>query len=131
MPRFLGCYEGYCAEAFSVNPAWRQLLQTRHYFRPAPRSRACAAVGSGSRGSGPTQMLEYPGEHGEDAIEWINMKTKLTQRRFKAQKSSACGLCKPWKKGGEDKKTVGQLRKAQDADQQLKEVSLRPSSTAK
>ena len=76
-------------------------------------------------------MLEYRGEHGEDAIEWINMKTKLTQRRFKAQKSSACGLCKPWKKGGEDKKTVGQLRKAQDADQQLKEVSLRPSSTAR
>ena len=58
----------------------------------------------------------------EDAVEWINMKTKLTQRRFKAQKSSACGLCKPWKKDGEDKKTVGQLRKAQDADQQLKEV---------
>jgi hypothetical protein len=54
------------------------------------------------------------------------MKTKLTQRRFKAQKSSAWGLCKPWKKGGEDKKTVGQLRKAQDADQQLKEVSLQP-----
>ena len=76
-------------------------------------------------------MLDYCGEHGEDAVEWINMKTKLTQRRFKAQKSSACGLCKPWKKGGEDKKTVGQLRKAQDADQQLKEVSLRPSSTAK
>jgi len=50
------------------------------------------------------------------------MKTKLTQRRFKAQKRSACGLCKPWKKGGEDKKTVGQLRKAQDAEQQLKEV---------
>jgi hypothetical protein len=50
------------------------------------------------------------------------------QRRVKAQKSSACGLCKPWKKGGEDKKTVDQLRKAQDADQQLKEVSLRPSS---
>jgi hypothetical protein len=72
--------------------------------------------------SGPTRMLEYCGKHGEDAVEWINMKTKLTQRRFKAQKSSACGLCKPWKKGGEDKKTVGQLRKAQDADQQLKEV---------
>ena len=53
------------------------------------------------------------------------------QRRVKAQKSSACGLCKPWKKGGEDKKTVGQVRKAQDAQQQLKEVSLRPSSTAK
>jgi hypothetical protein len=41
------------------------------------------------------------------------------------------GLCKPWKKGGEDKKTVGQVRKAQDAQQQLKEVFLRPSSTAK
>ena len=105
-----------------MNPAWRQLLHSRHYFRPALRSRACAAAGSGSRGSGPTWMLEYCGKHGEDAVEWINMKTKLTQRRFKAQKSSACGLCKPWKKGGEDKKTVGQLRKAQDADQQLKEV---------
>jgi hypothetical protein len=27
------------------------------------------------------------------------MKTNLTQRRIKARKSSACGLCKPWRQG--------------------------------
>ncbi|MEI6392437.1 MAG: hypothetical protein WCT12_15195 [Verrucomicrobiota bacterium] len=35
----------------------------------------------------------------------MNPAWRQLQRRFKAQKSSACGLGKPWKKGGEDKKT--------------------------
>src|SRR5213595_1211697 len=36
------------------------------------------------------------------------MKTKLTQRRIKARKLSACGLCKPWKSHGN---RVGRIRK--------------------
>jgi hypothetical protein len=49
------------------------------------------------------------------------MKTKTTQRRIKAPKRSSCAMCKPWKKGWEDKHTIGEKRKAQDADQQLRE----------
>jgi hypothetical protein len=51
-----------------------------------------------------------------------SMKTKLTQRRIKARKASACGLCKPWKQGGADKKTVRDIRHAQRAQQQFREV---------
>jgi hypothetical protein len=40
------------------------------------------------------------------------MKTNLTKRRYKAEKRSACGLCKPNKRGGADKKTVRDLRAA-------------------
>ena len=40
------------------------------------------------------------------------MKTKLTQRRFKAVKKSACGLCKPWKQGWEGKRPIGDVRQA-------------------
>ena len=50
------------------------------------------------------------------------MKTKLTQRRIKARKASACGLCKPWTQGWSDKKTVRDLRHAQRAEQQLDEA---------
>ena len=50
------------------------------------------------------------------------MKSKLTQRRFKAPKRRSCGLCKPWKKGWEGKRTVGGTRQAQAADQQLKDL---------
>jgi hypothetical protein len=38
------------------------------------------------------------------------MKTNLTKRRYKAQKKSACGLCKPHQRGWEDKKTVRDVR---------------------
>ena len=51
------------------------------------------------------------------------MKTKFTQRRIKARKASACGLCKPWKQGWADKKTVRDIRHAQRAQQQLAEVT--------
>jgi len=51
------------------------------------------------------------------------MKTRLTQRRIKARKASACGLCKPWKQGGADKKTVRDLRHAVRAGQQLREIA--------
>jgi len=50
------------------------------------------------------------------------VKTKLTQRRIKARKLRACGLCKPWKQGWADKKTVRDLRHAQGGDQQLHEA---------
>jgi hypothetical protein len=50
------------------------------------------------------------------------LKTNLTQRRIKARKSSACGLCKPWKQGWADKKTVRDIRHAQRAQQQFREA---------
>jgi len=50
------------------------------------------------------------------------MKTKLTQRRIKTHKASACAMCKPWKQGWDDKETVRDLRHAQRADQQLREA---------
>ncbi len=50
------------------------------------------------------------------------MKSKTTQRRIKAHKASSCGMCKPWKQGWEGKRTIGEVRRAQDADQQLKEA---------
>jgi hypothetical protein len=50
------------------------------------------------------------------------MKTKLIQRRIKAHKLRACGLCKPWKQGWADKKTVCDIRHAQSAEQQLREA---------
>jgi hypothetical protein len=49
------------------------------------------------------------------------MKTNLTQRRIKARKASACGLCKPWKQDW--MKTVRDIRHAQRAQQQLAEIS--------
>ena len=42
------------------------------------------------------------------------MKTKLTQRQFKAHKASACGLCKPWKQS----KTVRNIRHTQRVEPQ-------------
>lgn len=50
------------------------------------------------------------------------MKTNLTQRRIKAPKRSACGLCKPWKQGGADKHTYPELKAAQAAQEQLDEA---------
>ena len=50
------------------------------------------------------------------------VKTKLTQRRIKARKASACGLCKPWKQGWADKKPARDIRHAQRAQQQLSEI---------
>jgi hypothetical protein len=53
------------------------------------------------------------------------MKTNLTKRRYKAPKRSACGLCKPHKKGWEDKKTMPDLRAAVKHDQELKDNQVR------
>lgn len=48
------------------------------------------------------------------------MKTKTTQRRIKAPKGSSCAMCKPWKRGWTGKRTVGEVKKAQDAEEQLR-----------
>ena len=50
------------------------------------------------------------------------MKTKLEQARIKAQKKSSCGMCKPWKRGWEDKKTVRDVKQAQRDTEQLKDL---------
>jgi hypothetical protein len=51
------------------------------------------------------------------------MKTNLTKRRYKAQKKSACGLCKPYKRGWEDKKTTRDLRLALKHEQEIRDAN--------
>lgn len=50
------------------------------------------------------------------------MKGKYTKKRYKAQKGSSCAMCKPWKHGWEDKKTVREIKKAIEAEEQIKEI---------
>jgi len=50
------------------------------------------------------------------------MKSKFTQRRYRAPKRSACGLCKPQKRGWDDKKTFNDLRRAIAQEQQIREL---------
>jgi hypothetical protein len=52
------------------------------------------------------------------------MKTRVTQRRIRAPKHSACALCKPQKRGWEDKRTPRDRRLAEAADEQLKDRQL-------
>jgi hypothetical protein len=63
----------------------------------------------------------------ERILEGLESRTRCPcwnwQRRIKARKASACGLCKPWKQGWADKKTVRDIRHAQRAQQQLAEIS--------
>jgi hypothetical protein len=54
------------------------------------------------------------------------MKSKLTQRRYRAPKRSACGLCKPQQRGWSDKKTVADLRRAVGQKQQIREMGILP-----
>jgi hypothetical protein len=49
------------------------------------------------------------------------MKSKFTQRRYRAPKKSSCGLCKPQKRGWDDKKTFNDLRRAIGQEQQIRE----------
>lgn len=53
------------------------------------------------------------------------MKTNLTKRRFRAQKRSACAMCKPHKRGWEDKKTFADLRSAEAHSAELRESDIR------
>lgn len=50
------------------------------------------------------------------------MKTRLTQRRFKSPKKSACALCKPHKRGWEGKRKPGEIRQAIGHEQQIRET---------
>jgi hypothetical protein len=50
------------------------------------------------------------------------MKTNLTKRRYKAPKRSACPLCKPYKRGREDKKTAGDMRTAVKHEEEIREA---------
>jgi hypothetical protein len=47
------------------------------------------------------------------------MKTRITQRRIRAPKRSACGLCKPWKQGWSDKRSVRDRRLAVAAQNEI------------
>jgi hypothetical protein len=49
------------------------------------------------------------------------MKSKFTQRRYRAPKRSSCAMCKPQKRGWADKKTVTDLRRAIGHEQQIRE----------
>jgi hypothetical protein len=49
------------------------------------------------------------------------VKTKLTQRRYRAPKRSACGLCKPQKRGWEDKRTSRDVRIAIAHEQEIRD----------
>ena len=50
------------------------------------------------------------------------MKSKYTQKRYRAQKSSSCAMCKPEKRNWADKKTVRDLKKGVDMEQQIKDT---------
>lgn len=52
------------------------------------------------------------------------MKSNLRKARFKANKSSSCTMCKPYKNGWEDKKNMQQIKQAVSHDFQLKEAGL-------
>jgi hypothetical protein len=49
------------------------------------------------------------------------MKTKFTQRRYRAPKRRACRLCKPQKQSWDDKKTFADLRQATRQEQEIRE----------
>jgi hypothetical protein len=49
------------------------------------------------------------------------MKSKFTQRRYRAPKQCACGLCKPQKQGWADKKTFADVRQAVAHEQEVRD----------
>ena len=52
------------------------------------------------------------------------MKSRLSQQRFKAPKKSACGLCKPHKRGWVGKRRTADLRLAIGHEQQLRDAAV-------
>lgn len=50
------------------------------------------------------------------------MKSRITQRRFKANKNSSCSMCKPWKRGWEQKQNISRKRKDCDFEQQITDL---------
>lgn len=53
-------------------------------------------------------------------LDW-NFKANLTTRRFETRKRSSCALCKPHKRGWDDKKKPGELRLAIKHAHELRE----------
>jgi len=49
------------------------------------------------------------------------LKSKFTQRHYRARKRSACALCKPHQQGWADKKTFGDVRRADAHEQQVRD----------
>jgi hypothetical protein len=49
------------------------------------------------------------------------MKSKFIQRRYRASKQRACGLCKPQKQGWADKKTFADVRQAVAHEQEVRD----------
>jgi hypothetical protein len=49
------------------------------------------------------------------------MKSKFTQRRYRAPKRSSCAMCKPHKQGWDDKKTFTDLRRAVAHEQEIRD----------
>jgi hypothetical protein len=49
------------------------------------------------------------------------LKSKFTQRRYRARKRSACALCKPHQQGWADKKIFGDVRRAVAHEQQFRD----------
>jgi hypothetical protein len=59
------------------------------------------------------------------------VKTNSTKRRYKAQKKSACGLCKPHQRGGEDKKTVRDRRIALKHESEMQQAAQQSSALSR
>jgi hypothetical protein len=53
------------------------------------------------------------------------MKTNLRKARFKAPKNSSCAMCKPNKRGWEDKKTSQDLRTVVKHEDELRDAGVR------
>ena len=51
------------------------------------------------------------------------MKSNFIKRRYKSQKRSSCAMCKPYKRGWQDKKTIRDLRVAGEHEQELKDYA--------
>jgi hypothetical protein len=49
------------------------------------------------------------------------MKSKFTQRRYRAAKRSSCAMCKPQQRGWADKKNATDLRQAIKQEQEIRE----------
>jgi len=58
------------------------------------------------------------------------MKSKFTQRRYRAPKQRACGLCKPQKQGWADKKTFTDVRRAVADEHQIRDWEAASGLTA-
>jgi hypothetical protein len=54
------------------------------------------------------------------------LKSKFTQRRYRARKRSACALCKPHQQGRADKKTFADVRRALADEHQIRDWEQQP-----